>query len=183
MTQRRSRPRSELLAAGVLVTASAVLVAQFLIATPSAVVVGDESTRLGTVGWQFGPHDVVVIAVAACAAGASATALLNGIGSPSATPADTARSDPSTQQSTDSSSNELLQARRQEWETVSERLASNEEQVYQTVLDADGVLPQSEIVNRTELSKATVSRTLDSLEAKDLVERKRRGMGNTVLLT
>jgi len=56
-------------------------------------------------------------------------------------------------------------------------------QVYKTVLDADGVLPQSEIVDQTELSKATVSRTLDSLEAKDLVERKRRGMGNTVLLT
>ncbi|EMA26744.1 helix-turn-helix transcriptional regulator [Haloarcula argentinensis] len=183
MTQIRSRPRSELFAAGVLVTATAILVAQFLTATPTAVVVGDESTRLGTVGWQFGLHDVVVIAVAACAVGASTTALLNGIGSSSATSADTTCSDTSTQESTDSTSSELLQARRQEWETVSERLASNEEQVYQAVLDADGVLPQSEIVNRTELSKATVSRTLDSLEAKNLVERKRRGMGNIVLLT
>ncbi|WP_434530062.1 helix-turn-helix transcriptional regulator (plasmid) [Haloarcula sp. NS06] len=51
------------------------------------------------------------------------------------------------------------------------------------MLDADGVLPQSEIGDRTDLSKATVSRTLDSLEARDLVERKRRGMGNIVLLT
>jgi len=183
MTQIPSRPRSELLAAGVLVTATAVLVAQFLIATPSVVVVGDESTRLGTVGWQFGLYDVIVIAVSACAAGASATALLRGMGSSSTTPAGAERSDPSTQQSTDSSSNEILQARREEWETVSERLARNEKLVYETVLDADGVLPQSEIVDRTELSKATVSRTLDSLEAKDLVERKRRGMGNTVLLT
>jgi len=183
MTQTHSRGRSELLAAGVLVTATAILVAQFLIATPSVVVVADESTRLGTVGWQFRPYDVIIIAVAACAAGASATALLLGIDSASTAPADTERSDPSTQQSIDSSSNDLLQARRQEWETVSERLASNEVQVYKTVLDADGVLPQSEIVDQTELSKATVSRTLDSLEAKDLVERKRRGMGNTVLLT
>ncbi|WP_238378369.1 MarR family transcriptional regulator [Haloarcula rubripromontorii] len=32
-------------------------------------------------------------------------------------------------------------------------------------------MPQSEIVTRTELSKITVSRTLNSLEAKNLVAR------------
>ncbi len=182
MTQIRSRPRSELLAAGVLVIATAILVAQFLSATPSVVVVGDERLRVGTLGWQFRLSDVIVIAVAACAAGTSATALLNNTDSTSTTTPDTECQDASTQQST-KTSNELLQARRQEWETISERLASNEELVYKTVLDADGVLPQSEIVDRTDLSKATVSRTLDSLETRDLVERKRRGMGNTILLT
>jgi uncharacterized membrane protein len=101
----------------------------------------------------------------------------------SATAVDTERLDSDVQPSTDESSNEILQVRRQEWATISERLTSNEELVYQTVLEANGVLPQSEIVDQTDLSKATVSRTLDSLEVKDLVERKRRGMGNTVLLT
>ncbi|GAB3328015.1 MarR family transcriptional regulator [Haloplanus rallus] len=183
MTQRRSRPRFELLAAGILVTAMAVLVAQFMSATPAIVVVADESTRVGTFGWQFTFHDVVVIAVSACSAGASATVLLDRADSMSAIAVDIERLDSDAQQPTGESSNELLQARRQEWATISERLTSNEELVYQTVLEADGVLPQSEIVDQTDLSKATVSRTLDSLEAKDLVERKRRGMGNTVLLT
>jgi len=177
-----TRSRSELLAAGVLVTATAILVAQFLTATPAVAVAGDQSARVGTLGWRFTLRDVAVVAVAAWAAGVSATVLLTG-GSTAAANGTTAERDPETQASTDRSSGELLQARRREWETVSDRLASNEELVYQTVLDADGVLPQSEIVDRTDLSKATVSRTLDSLETRDLVERKRRGMGNTVLLT
>ncbi len=177
MSQRRSRPRAELFAAGVLVIATAVLVTQFLTAPPAVAVAGDQS--VGTLGWRFTLRDATVIAVTACAAGASATALLVGIDSATATE----ERAPAASPATESSSGELLQARRREWETVSERLANNEELVYQTVLDADGVLPQSEIVARTDLSKATVSRTLDSLETRDLVERKRRGMGNTVLLT
>ena len=175
-------PRSELLAAGVLVATTAVLVTQFLSATPVVVAIGEQSTRVGTLGRQFTLYDVVVITVAACLAGASATMLLDSAHSTSTTATDTEHSATPGQQSTDTTSNELLQTRRQEWEAVSERLASNEEQVYQIVLEADGVLPQSEIVERTDLSKATISRTLDSLEAKDLVERKRHGMGNTVLL-
>jgi len=177
MKQIYSRPHSELLAAGVLVSATAIVVVQFLHGRPT-VVAGSE--RIGTLGWQFSFRDAVVITVTACAAGASAAVLLSGAHSEATL--NTERSNPPAQQS-DDASNELLQARRQEWETTSERLADNEELVYQTILDADGVLPQSEIVNRTDLSKATVSRTLDSLETRDLVERKRRGMGNMVLLT
>lgn len=181
MTQIHSR--SELLAAGVLVTATMVLVAQFLSVTPSIIAVGDENTGFGTIGWQFMLWDVAIIAVTACATGASATVLLTSPDSTSTTTSDTEDQALPTQQSTDGTSNELLQARRQEWEAVSEHLASNEELVYKTVLDADGVLSQSEIVDQTDLSKATVSRMLDSLETRDLVERKRRGMGNIVLLT
>lgn len=179
MTRIPSGPRAELLAAGVLVTATSVLVAQFLTATPVVATVGDRSVRLGTLGWRFTLRDAAVIAVTASAAGVSATALLTSLDPTAATDGPSEDGDPSPENSSD----ELLEARRQEWEHVSERLANNEESVYRTVLDADGVLPQSEIVAQTDLSKATVSRTLDSLEARDLVERKRRGMGNTVMLT
>lgn len=79
-------------------------------------------------------------------------------------------------------SDELLEARKREWEATAERLANKEAEVYESLLDADGVLPQSDIVEETDLSKASVSRALDSLETKNLVERKRRGMGNMVLL-
>ena len=178
MTRLPPDSRPELLAAGVLVTATAVLCTQFLTATPVVATAGEQSVRLGTLTRRFTLRDAVVIAVAACAVGVSATALLA-----SAADGPAQEHDTETEPSPEKSSGELLQTRRQEWETVSERLASNEKVVYETVLDADGVLPQSEIVGRTDLSKATVSRTLDSLEARDLVERKRRGMGNTVLLT
>ena len=41
---------------------------------------------------------------------------------------------------------------------------------------------QGDLVVQSGLSKATVSRTLDLLESKGLVEKRRRGMGNVVLL-
>jgi uncharacterized membrane protein len=69
------------------------------------------------------------------------------------------------------------------WEKTVDRLYNNEETVYTVVLEAGGELPQRDIVEGTDLSKATVSRTLDTLESKDLVERKRKGMGNVVVLT
>ncbi|WP_436930982.1 helix-turn-helix transcriptional regulator [Halosimplex halobium] len=74
------------------------------------------------------------------------------------------------------------ESRREEWEAAAERLTGNEETVFRLVLDAGGELPQREIVEETDLSKATVSRTLDALEHRDLLERKRRGMGNLVTL-
>ncbi|MCD6411533.1 MAG: MarR family transcriptional regulator [Thermoplasmata archaeon] len=37
-------------------------------------------------------------------------------------------------------------------------------------------------MKKTGISKASVSRALDLLESKGLVERRRRGMGNIVLL-
>ena len=67
-------------------------------------------------------------------------------------------------------------------ETCSLRRRACSVDVTRNVLEADGVLPQREIVEQTDLSKATVSRTLDSLEAKSLLERKARGTGNVVLL-
>jgi uncharacterized membrane protein len=49
-------------------------------------------------------------------------------------------------------------------------------------LESDGVVQQSTIVEETDLSKSHVSRKLDVLESRELVERKRRGMGNVVVL-
>ena len=54
--------------------------------------------------------------------------------------------------------------------------------VYQAVLDAGGLMNQGDLVAHSGLSKATVSRALDLLESKGLVEKRRRGMGNVVLL-
>ena len=76
----------------------------------------------------------------------------------------------------------VLDERKKRWEESSKKLNDNERRIYEVVLNSDGLASQSEIVEKTGLSKSNVSRALDLLESKGLVERKRRGMGNIVLL-
>jgi len=61
-------------------------------------------------------------------------------------------------------------------------LNEDEKKVYEAVYRADGVIFQAELVKETELPKAKVSRILDKLEGKDLLERRRKGLNNLVLL-
>jgi hypothetical protein len=179
----RALQRTDTLAAVVLVGTAAALGVAFL--TPSSVVLqaGDTSTTTQLPGRYFLLRDVVVITIAAVAFGGSLAYLLVGA-APRAEPAgEPTASEPATDTDDDPApTDDLLEARRQEWQETAERLADSEQTVYETILEADGVLSQSEIVERTALSKATVSRSLDGLEAKNLVERKRRGVGNVVLL-
>jgi uncharacterized membrane protein len=75
-----------------------------------------------------------------------------------------------------------LQEKKKEWERVSKGLRDDERSVYEAVLEAEGIIEQGQLVEKTGLSKATVSRTLDLLESKGLVEKRRRGLGNVVSL-
>lgn len=61
-------------------------------------------------------------------------------------------------------------------------LNEDEKSIYEMVSEQGGALFQSELVEKTKLSKVKVSRILDKLEGKGLVERRRRGMTNLVLL-
>ncbi|WP_436934199.1 helix-turn-helix transcriptional regulator [Halovenus marina] len=177
----KSLHSGHLVAAVVFLAGTLVLAVQLLSPTPVVVSVGENNTNVAELGGYFGYRDVAVAAVSACAVGASGTYLL--IAGQASTGNDA--SAPVTETDANDASDpseELLEARREEWEETADRLADNEAEIYQAVLEADGVLAQSDIVERTDLSKATVSRSLDSLETKNLVERKRRGMGNVVLL-
>ncbi|NLV11624.1 MarR family transcriptional regulator [Halomicrobium mukohataei] len=182
-----SRDRRTVVAAGTFVVATAVTVALTVrLVTPPSITVamGDATVRAGTLGPSLRPGGAIALTIAAFAAGASATVLL--VDGEPASPADRPVPEPDSPTDGDgeqTAPSELLAARRSEWEEVADRLANNERIVYEAVLDADGVLPQSEIVEQTDVSKATVSRALDNLEARDLIERKRRGMGNVVVLT
>lgn len=75
-----------------------------------------------------------------------------------------------------------LEERKRKWETVLPTLKEDQQLIYQTILDADGIIPQSDIVEKTQLSKSNVSRSLDMLESMGLIEKRRRGMGNLILL-
>tara|TARA_Y100000310_G_C20538412_1_gene742018 strand:+ start:383 stop:856 length:474 start_codon:yes stop_codon:yes gene_type:complete len=61
-------------------------------------------------------------------------------------------------------------------------LAEDEKKLYSEVEKAHGAIFQSELVEKTKLSKVKVSRLLDKLEGRGLIERRRRGMTNLVVL-
>ena len=56
-----------------------------------------------------------------------------------------------------------------------------EKQVYNLVKD-NGAMFQADLIEKTEFSKARMTRIIDKLEGSGLVERKRRGMTNVVVL-
>ncbi|MHB9287595.1 helix-turn-helix transcriptional regulator [Halobacteriales archaeon Cl-PHB] len=175
----RALQSTRLFAAVLFVAAALVLATQLITPSPVMVRVGEEGTTVAELGNYFRYADVGIVAVAASLLGASGTFLLT-----ADRPGPERRGDsPGMDRNPDAEPTEdVLAARREEWEATAERLADNERAIYETVMEADGVLAQTDIVERTDLSKATVSRLLDSLETKDLVQRKRRGMGNVVLL-
>jgi DNA-binding transcriptional ArsR family regulator len=76
----------------------------------------------------------------------------------------------------------VLNDRKAKWQDMSKSLKDDERTIYQAILDAGGLVNQGDLVRKLGLSKATVSRTLDLLESKGLVEKRRRGMGNVILL-
>lgn len=61
-------------------------------------------------------------------------------------------------------------------------LGDDEKQVYNKLKDNKGSMFQSQLVSDTGLGKVTMTRILDSLEQKGILERKRRGMTNIVVL-
>lgn len=71
-----------------------------------------------------------------------------------------------------------MEARKRTWRGTARALRDDEQRIYQTIVESDGMISQSELVERTGMSKSGVSRTLDMLESRGLVERRRRGMGN-----
>lgn len=76
----------------------------------------------------------------------------------------------------------VLGERKKRWEEVVKTLKDDEQKIYMAVIDSDGIIEQSALPNKACISKSNVSRGLDLLESRGLVEKRRRGMGNTVLL-
>ena len=61
-------------------------------------------------------------------------------------------------------------------------LDKDEKKIFQAVLDSKGAIFQSELAEKTGFDKVKVTRLLDRLEGRGLVERRRRGMTNIVIL-
>ncbi len=69
------------------------------------------------------------------------------------------------------------------WDQLIEGLAvEDERRVVQIVAEEGGTIFQSQLVERSGYSKSKVSLVLDRLEARGLLERRRHGMSNVVVL-
>ena len=155
-------------ASAALAVSSLVLVLKLVQPASISVYLGNSgnSTLVSKIPGLYATTDVLEIFLAALIAGVSGTFILLSKGA-SETPV---------------AGEVVLNERRGKWLEVSRTLKDDEMKVYQVVLDAGGVLNQGDLVAQSGLSKATISRTLDLLESKGLVEKRRRGMGNVVLL-
>ncbi len=76
---------------------------------------------------------------------------------------------------------DVMEERRQRWGEVAKALKDDEQTLYKAIIE-EGIINQSELAEKTGLSKSSVSRALYGLESRGLIERRRRGMGNVVLL-
>ena len=67
-------------------------------------------------------------------------------------------------------------------EQIAKTLEGDEQKIYSTIVQEEGAIYQHDLVTKLGMSKVKVTRILDFLEARGLVERKRRGMSNLVVL-
>jgi uncharacterized membrane protein len=63
-----------------------------------------------------------------------------------------------------------------------EGLDKNEKRVIEILQNENGAIFQSTLMEKLGIGKVGITRLLDKLEAKQLIERKRRGMNNIVVL-
>lgn len=61
-------------------------------------------------------------------------------------------------------------------------LDEEEKEIYRYIKTQEGSVYQSDLVKNTDFSKVKITRILDRLENKKILERKRRGMANLIVL-
>jgi len=76
----------------------------------------------------------------------------------------------------------LAEAKRDFKEIDLSSLDEEEKKIYDSVKSKGGTAFQGDLVRESDFGKVKVSRILDRLETKDIVERKRRGMTNLIVI-
>ncbi len=71
---------------------------------------------------------------------------------------------------------------RKKKEVDASALEEEEKRVYELIKLKEGSIYQSDLIKETGLTKVKISRLLDRLEGKGIIDRKRRGMTNIVVL-
>ncbi len=150
--------------AALFVALAFILGLKLLNPTPIQIVIEGQNASITQLPGFFTLEDVIIIVIASTILGVSGTYLLlfDSVEKPAG--------------------ELLLEERKRRWKEIAKILREDERKIYQAIIEAGGTIEQRELPEITGLSKASVSRVLDLLESKDLVERRRRGMGNIVLL-
>ncbi len=71
---------------------------------------------------------------------------------------------------------------KENYQEIMGQLDDEEKLVLEKIIEAEGTIFQSDLVEKTSLNKVKVTRILDKLEGRGILERKRRGMTNVVIL-
>lgn len=71
---------------------------------------------------------------------------------------------------------------KENYQKIMDKLNDDEKLIFEKVIEAKGAIFQSDLVDKTNFTKVKVTRILDKLEGIDLIERKRRGMTNIIIL-
>ncbi len=71
---------------------------------------------------------------------------------------------------------------KENYKDVMNQLNGDEKHVFERIIESSGTIFQSDLVEKTGFTKVKVTRILDRFEGKGLIERKRRGMTNVVIL-
>jgi len=71
---------------------------------------------------------------------------------------------------------------KEDYKKIMTNLDKDEKLVIEKIIESEGTIFQSDLVEKTNLNKVKITRVLDKLEGKALIERKRRGMTNVVIL-
>ena len=71
---------------------------------------------------------------------------------------------------------------KESYQKVMSELEKDEKEVLRNIIENNGTIFQSSLVDNTGFGKVRVTRILDKLESRGIVERKRRGMTNNIVL-
>ncbi len=72
---------------------------------------------------------------------------------------------------------------KENWDNLLEQLSNtDEEEIIKLIIAEGGTIFQSQLVEKSGYSKSKVSLLLDRLEARKILERRRRGMSNVIVL-
>lgn len=79
-------------------------------------------------------------------------------------------------------SDQNLKVTRENYQEVTGNLSDDEKGILEKIIESGGTMFQRDLVQKANFTKAKVTRILDKLEEKGIIERRRSGMSNIVSL-
>jgi uncharacterized membrane protein len=167
--------RKLVIASAFFIASAFVLSFKLLLSTPINVYLqqGQSTVLVNQVKGFYSWSDVVIVAIAGVVLGLSSAVMLSS-GRPSPVPVEEGAGTAAWKG--------VLEQKKAAWEEAAKSLKDDEAAVFRAIIAAEGLINQGTLVSTTGLPKSTVSKCLDILESRGLVERRRRGMGNVVVL-